>query len=169
MIHLAAATNLQGVTCPRRPWLGWLRFGELSRLVGRYCSYLLPKQGGETSQIQVNKTQSTRTWDALYVDCWRIEGRLGAITYAEQIVLEFRECHSARQGCLLHWRWQGIGIALIYALPRVELITNHDKVTHLLSKFACMSVWTAEICMTILCFSPSLTFTNSLVVAFRWI
>ena len=36
------------------------------RLVGRYCSYLLPKQDGGTSQIQVNKTQSTRTWDALY-------------------------------------------------------------------------------------------------------
>ena len=34
--------------------------------MGRYCSYLLPKQGGGTSQIQVNKTQSTRTWDALY-------------------------------------------------------------------------------------------------------
>ena len=48
----------------------------------------------------------------------------------------------------------------------LQLITNHDYVTRLLSKFACMSVWTAEICMTILCFSPSLTFTNSLVVAF---
>ena len=35
-------------------------------MVGRYCSYLLPKQGGGTFQIQVNKTQSTRTWDALY-------------------------------------------------------------------------------------------------------
>ena len=31
-----------------------------------YCSYLLPEQGGGTSQIQVNKIQSTRTWDALY-------------------------------------------------------------------------------------------------------
>ena len=35
--------------------------------MGRYCSYLLPKQGGVTSQIQVNKTLSTRTWDALYL------------------------------------------------------------------------------------------------------
>ena len=35
--------------------------------MGRYCSYLLPKQGGGTSQIQVNKTQSTRTGDALYL------------------------------------------------------------------------------------------------------
>ena len=61
---------LQGVPFPRRPGfrLGWLRFGEFPRLqlVGRYFSYLLPKQGGGTSQIEVNKTQSTRTWDALY-------------------------------------------------------------------------------------------------------
>ena len=60
-----AAWELQGVPCPRRPGLGWLRFGEFPRLVGCYCSYLLPKQDGGTSQIQVNKTQSTRTWDAL--------------------------------------------------------------------------------------------------------
>ena len=31
--------------------LGWLRFGEFPRLVGRYCSYLLPKQHGGTFQI----------------------------------------------------------------------------------------------------------------------
>ena len=31
-------------------------FGELLRLVGCYCSYLLPKQGGGTSQILVDKT-----------------------------------------------------------------------------------------------------------------
>ena len=36
-------------------------------MVGRYCSYLLPKQDGGKSQIQVNNTQSTRTWDALYI------------------------------------------------------------------------------------------------------
>ena len=29
--------------------------------MGRYYSYLLPKQGGGASQIQINKTQSTRT------------------------------------------------------------------------------------------------------------
>ena len=34
--------------------------------MGRYCTYLLPEQRGRISQIQVNKTQSTRTWDALY-------------------------------------------------------------------------------------------------------
>ena len=38
--------------------------------MGRYCSYLLPKQGGGTFQIQ-----SSSTWDALYVsdaaNLWR--------------------------------------------------------------------------------------------------
>ena len=36
--------------------LGWLRFGEFPRLVGRYCSCLLPKQNGGTSHIKVNPT-----------------------------------------------------------------------------------------------------------------
>ena len=60
---------VQGISSAGEPGLGWLRFGEFPRLVGRYCSYLLPKQDGGTSQIQVNKTQSTRTWDAraLYI------------------------------------------------------------------------------------------------------
>ena len=31
-------------------------FGEFLRLVGRYCSYLLPKQAGVTPQILVDKT-----------------------------------------------------------------------------------------------------------------
>ena len=40
----------------------WLRFchqevGEFPRLVGRYCSYLMPKQDGGTSQINVNPTK----------------------------------------------------------------------------------------------------------------
>ena len=65
-VHQSNLIHVQGVPCPRRPGLGWLRFGGFPRLVGRYCSYLLPKQGGGTSQIQVNITQSTRTWDALY-------------------------------------------------------------------------------------------------------
>ena len=30
-------------------------FGEFPRLVGRYCSYLLPKQAGGTPQILVDK------------------------------------------------------------------------------------------------------------------
>ena len=38
--------------------LGWVgyRFGEFPRMVGRYCSYLLPKQDGGTPQIIVDKT-----------------------------------------------------------------------------------------------------------------
>ena len=31
-------------------------FGKFPRLVGRYCSYLLPKQAGGTPQILVDKT-----------------------------------------------------------------------------------------------------------------
>ena len=31
-------------------------FGEFPRLVGRYCSYLLPKQAGGTPQTLVDKT-----------------------------------------------------------------------------------------------------------------
>ena len=41
--------------------LGWVDFD----LVGRYCSYLLPKQDGGTSQIYVNITQSARRWATL--------------------------------------------------------------------------------------------------------
>ena len=43
--------KLQGDTGGRAPWLGWLRYGEFPRLFGCYCSYLLPKQDGGTSQI----------------------------------------------------------------------------------------------------------------------
>ena len=49
-------------------YLGWVDLDLGSSPApagGRYCSYLLPKQGRGTSQIQVNKTQSTRTWDTL--------------------------------------------------------------------------------------------------------
>ena len=45
----------------RVPWLGWLRFVEFPRLVGRYCNYLLPKQNGGTSQILVNPTKVSTT------------------------------------------------------------------------------------------------------------
>ena len=48
---------VQSDTSGGEPGLGWLRFGEFSRLVGLYCSYLLPKQDGGTSQIKVNPTQ----------------------------------------------------------------------------------------------------------------
>ena len=34
----------------------WQEFGEFPRLLGRYCSYILPKQAGGTPQILVNKT-----------------------------------------------------------------------------------------------------------------
>ena len=48
---------VQGDSSALRPGLCWLTFGEFLWLVGRYCSYLLPKQDGGTSQIKVNPTQ----------------------------------------------------------------------------------------------------------------
>ena len=32
--------HIQGCPSPGEPGLGWVRFGEFSRLVGRFCSYL---------------------------------------------------------------------------------------------------------------------------------
>ena len=48
--------------------LGWvdLDLGSSPPLVGRYCSYLLPKQDGGTSQIHVNPTKSQTTRVTLY-------------------------------------------------------------------------------------------------------
>ena len=37
-------------------------FGEFPRLVGRYCSYLLPKQAGGTPQIIIFKTLGQSGW-----------------------------------------------------------------------------------------------------------
>ena len=47
-------------------------FGELPRLVGRYCSYLLPKQAGGTPQILVDKTS-------------RMTGRLRVYKFIEKL------------------------------------------------------------------------------------
>ena len=38
-------------------WVGLTLIWDVPRLVGRYCSYLLPKQAGGTPQIKVNPTQ----------------------------------------------------------------------------------------------------------------
>jgi len=40
-----------------RTWVGLTSIWDVPRLVGRYCSYLLPKQVGGTPQIKVNPTQ----------------------------------------------------------------------------------------------------------------
>ena len=44
---------------PRRSvtWVGLTSFGEFLWLVGRYCSYLLPKQDGGTFRIKSRSTQ----------------------------------------------------------------------------------------------------------------
>ena len=49
-----APSTLLGVLSFARFWRWW--FGEFPRLVGRYCSYLLPKQSGGTTQILIFKT-----------------------------------------------------------------------------------------------------------------
>ena len=38
-------------------WVGLILIWDVPRLVGRYCSYLLPKQAGRTPQIKVNPTE----------------------------------------------------------------------------------------------------------------
>ena len=43
---------LQGDTSAGEPGLGWLQFEMFPRLVGRFCSYLLPKQAGGNSPNQ---------------------------------------------------------------------------------------------------------------------
>ena len=40
-----------------RTWVGLTWIWRVPRLVGRYCSYLLPKHDGGTFQIKVNPTQ----------------------------------------------------------------------------------------------------------------
>ena len=50
--------------CLKRFW-SW-GFGEFPRLVGCYCSYLLPKQALATFSQQPNKTLRQTGWIALY-------------------------------------------------------------------------------------------------------
>ena len=45
------------VTHPLADWVGLTLIWDVSRLVGRYCSYLLPKQAGGTPQIKVNPSE----------------------------------------------------------------------------------------------------------------
>ena len=45
-------------------------FGEFPQLVGRYCSYLLPKQAGGTPQIIVDKTSRMTGRLRVYANEW---------------------------------------------------------------------------------------------------
>ena len=55
-VHKIKMTTLLGVpSCVR---FCQQEFVEFPRLVGRYCSYLLPKQAGGTPQILVDKTSA---------------------------------------------------------------------------------------------------------------
>ena len=48
--------HVQGYTYSLIHGLGGLGFGEFPRLVGRYCTCLLPRQDSGTSQIHVHPT-----------------------------------------------------------------------------------------------------------------
>ena len=65
--------TVQGDSGGQVPWLGGLRFGEFPRLVGRYCSYPLPKQTGGTTQILIFKTLRMIGRTALYFCGWLAE------------------------------------------------------------------------------------------------
>ena len=56
--------TLLGVSSFARFWRWW--FGEFPRLVYRYCSYLLPKQTGGTTQILIFETFRMIGRPALY-------------------------------------------------------------------------------------------------------
>ena len=49
--------TLYRVTHLLADWVGFTLIWDVPRLVGRYYSYLLPKQAGGTPQIKVNPTQ----------------------------------------------------------------------------------------------------------------
>ena len=84
--------SLQGWACGCAPRLGWLRFGELPLLVGRYCSYLLPMQTGGTTQVLVFKTLRMMDRPALYIQhtvlIWWYDTALG-ICMAKLMVMTF--------------------------------------------------------------------------------
>ena len=41
------------------------KFRQFWQLLGRYCSYLMPRKDGGTSQIQLNRRFSTPNWATL--------------------------------------------------------------------------------------------------------
>ena len=83
-------------------------FGEFPRLVGRYCSYLLPKQAGGTPQILVDKTS-------------RMTGRLRV--YFDSSVGSFP---SLMVGSLLRNELLNYTIfALLYLVPELDVVVKH--------------------------------------------
>ena len=59
--------QLTGWPISCRTWVGLIFAFGVPQAGGRYCSYLMPKQGGGTSQIKVNPNQvRQRRWATLY-------------------------------------------------------------------------------------------------------
>ena len=79
-LEIAKARNrLYRVTGGRVPWLGWLRFGMFHHPAWAVGSYSSSSTVGGTHQIQVNKTQSTRKWDALEsTKGWKSDSKSGS-------------------------------------------------------------------------------------------
>ena len=44
------------------------KFQQFRQVVGRYCSYLMPRHDGGTSKIQVNRRLLPTRWVTLYCD-----------------------------------------------------------------------------------------------------
>ena len=82
--HGNTRRKVQSLPSPCIPWLGWHRFGEFPRLVGRYCSYLLLS----SRMVEHPKSKSTQPrnpgrWRTLYLT----ENQFSRKTY-------FYTCHA---------------------------------------------------------------------------
>ena len=69
-IHFSDVTFHDSVLCSEFPIPSFieicrLSFREFPRLVGRYCSYLLPKQGRGTPKTKHDKISRTMGWETL--------------------------------------------------------------------------------------------------------
>ena len=87
-------------------------FGEFPRLVGRYCSYLLPKQAGRTPQIFVFKTLQMAGRPTVYMPSGKFSKERNMLSY-----LYFPLTHRVVFDCV--------------AEPPVLVAGQHEDVGHL--------------------------------------
>ena len=66
-------------------WVGFTLIWDFPRLVGRYCSYLLPKQAGGTPQILVDKTSPMSGRLRVYVKIQKIQPLYVSVSYLRYI------------------------------------------------------------------------------------
>ena len=75
-------------------------FGKFPRLVGRYCSYLLPKQAGGTTQILSRAVVRFRSWQNMGFIHTNTNGRRALTEYIEVARVESQTvcpCRICRQ------------------------------------------------------------------------